>query len=116
MTEGGATVKLARFAQVTAALSTEYGVSGGRPGSRTFGLWTLQVDKKTFAKISPTGHFLVRLPKQRVEALATTGLGRRFDSRRGGSPMNEWLDVHSETSEEWLALAREALSFVRSLP
>ncbi len=115
MAEGGATVKLARFAQVAAALSTEYGVAGGKPASRTFGLWALQVDKKTFAKISPAGHFVVRLPKQRVDALATAGRGRRYEPRRG-RPMNEWLDVHSESSDEWRELAREALSFVRSLP
>ncbi len=115
MAESGGTLTLARFAQVAAALSMEPGVSRGKPASRTFGLWALQADNKTFAKISPTGHFLVRLPKQRVEALATAGRGQRSAPRRGG-PTNEWLDVHSETSEEWLELAREALGFVRSLP
>ena len=115
MVEGGTTVRLAWFAQVAAALSTEYGVSRGKPGSRTFGLWALQVDKKTFAKISSAGHFLVRLTKQRVDALTTAGRGRRYEPRRG-RPMNEWLDVHSESSDEWRELALEALSFVRSLP
>ncbi len=115
MAESGATLKLARFAQVATALSTEYGVSGGRPNSTTFGLWTLQVDKKTFAKISSSTRFVVRLPRQRVDALVTAGQGQRFEPRRGRPP-NEWLDVHSEASEDWLELAREALGFVRSLP
>jgi hypothetical protein len=29
------------------------------------------------------------------------------------APMKEWLDVRSESADEWLELAREALEFVR---
>ena len=41
----------------------------------------------------------------------SAGKGERFDTHRD-RPMKEWLEVRSESAEEWLALAREALEFV----
>jgi len=39
------------------------------------------------------------------------GAGERFDANRG-RPMREWLEVHSESPDDWLDLAREAPQFV----
>ena len=54
---------------------------------------------------------MVKLPKGRVDALVASGAGERFDANRG-RPMKEWLEVRSESADEWLQLAREALDFV----
>ena len=61
--------------------------------------------------VSSSGQFVVKLPKARVEALVAKGVGERFDANRG-RPMKEWLEVRSESAEEWLQLALEALEFV----
>jgi len=45
----------------------------------------------------------VKLPKAR-ELLAAKGAGERFEANRG-RPMKEWLEVRSESAEEWLQLA-----------
>jgi hypothetical protein len=47
-------------------------------------------------------------------SLAARGVGKRFEASRG-QPMKEWLHVNSEANQEWLQLACEALSFVRSV-
>ena len=61
--------------------------------------------------VSSSGRFVVKLPKARVDALVATGVGEHFDASRG-RPMKEWLEVRSESTEEWLQLARESLEFV----
>jgi len=52
-----------------------------------------------------------KLPKARVDELVASGAGERFDAHRD-RPMKEWLAVRSQSPEEWLQLAREALEFV----
>ncbi len=101
----------ARFATVVETLGTKPGVSYRKSGSRLFGSEALKVHDKIFAMVSYTGHFVVKLPKARVDALVIGGVGQRLDTNRG-RPMNEWLEVHSESDEERLQLAREALDFV----
>ena len=101
----------ARFAAVVQALEHERGVTHGKAGSRLFGNSALKVHDKIFAMVSSQGHFVVKLPKARVDALVGEGAGRRFDANRG-RPMSEWLEVNSESAEDWLELAREALDFV----
>jgi TfoX/Sxy family transcriptional regulator of competence genes len=100
-----------RFAALVAALSKTPGVTHSKPGSRLFGSAALKVHDKIFAMVSSNGEFVVKLPKARVDALVSAGAGNRFDAHRG-RPMKEWLEVRSESYEEWLQLAREALDFV----
>jgi hypothetical protein len=47
-----------------------------------------------------------------VDALIAAGDGERFDPRRDGRLMKEWLVVAPSAEARWLALAREALAFV----
>ena len=101
----------ARFAAVVAALGRKPGVTHSNAKSRLFGSKALKVQDKIFAMVSSRGDFVVKLPKARVEALVSSGVGERFDANRG-RPMKEWLDVRSQSAEEWLQLAREALEFV----
>jgi hypothetical protein len=104
-----------RFEEVMAELDDEPGVTHGTPGSKVFGHAALKVDGKIFAMVSSSGHFVVKLPKARVDALEATAVGIRFAASRG-RPMKEWLQVDSESDHEWLQLAREALNFVRTVP
>lgn len=101
----------ARFAAVVQALGRQPGVTHSAAARRRFGSAALKVHDKIFAMVSSDGHFVVKLPKARVDALVGEGAGQRFDANRG-RPMSEWLAVQSESAEDWLKLAREALDFV----
>ena len=100
-----------RFAAIVKALANQHGVTHSKAVSRWFGSRALKVHDKIFAMISSSGHFVVKLPKARVDELVAKSAGERFDASQN-RPMKEWLDVHSESAEEWLQLAREALEFV----
>jgi len=72
----------------------------------------LKVQGKFFAWLY-RGQLVVKLPKERCTALVDGG-ATRFDP--GGSrPMKEWIVIPADRSEEWPALADEALAFVRSI-
>lgn len=105
-----------RFAGVVEALRGCPGVTFGgdepQPRSR-FGSSGLKVHGKIFAMLA-WGAFVVKLPRQRVDALVAAGDGHRFDPRRDGRVMKEWLTVESTAAESWLSLAREAMEFVAS--
>ena len=58
------------------------------------------------------GKLVVKLPKQRVDALIASGDGERFDPRKNGQLMKEWIVIEPTSAEQWLPLAREALDFV----
>jgi TfoX/Sxy family transcriptional regulator of competence genes len=100
-----------QFSEIVDALLKTRGVTYSKPGSRLFGSSALKVHDKIFAMVSSTGEFVVKLPKARVDALVSNGVGNRFDANRG-RPMKEWLEVRSQSPEDWLQLAREALDFV----
>ncbi|MGH8336410.1 MAG: hypothetical protein ACREWJ_00170 [Rhodoferax sp.] len=100
-----------RFATVVEALASEESVSVGQRGKKGFGSSALQVNGKIFAMISTSGSFVVKLPRLRVEALESSGAGRKFDPGHGRL-MKEWLALDPKSKEEWLSLAREALRFV----
>src|SRR5262249_25482391 len=58
------------------------------------------------------GRLVLKLPAARVDELIAAGHGERFDSNKG-TPMKEWLSLHSESDLAWLPLAGEALDFGR---
>ncbi|MGZ3663521.1 MAG: hypothetical protein ACXVDA_03420 [Ktedonobacterales bacterium] len=78
-----------------------------------FGASALKIHGKIFAMLSG-GKLVLKLPRQRVDALVAVGAGERFDPRRDGRLMKEWIVVESTSTEEWLALGQEALAFVSS--
>jgi hypothetical protein len=57
------------------------------------------------------GRLVLKLPKQRVEALIESGDGKRFDPGHGRL-MKEWLSLDSDSAQDWEALAQEAMVFV----
>jgi len=100
-----------RYATLVAAFATTTDVTQGANGTRAFGAEALHVGGKIFALLT-RDRLVVKLPRQRVDALVATGEGERFDPRRDGRLMKEWLVVAPTSNQDWLALAHEALTFV----
>ena len=100
----------ARFADVVAAFHGHPSVTP--PGGRTtFGSSALKVNDKIFAMLSARGEFVVKLPRQRVDALVAAGDGERFEMGHGRA-MKEWVAINPTAEADWVSLAREAMEFV----
>ncbi len=52
---------------------------------------------------------MVKLPKERVDALVASGIGRPFAP--AGRVFKEWLSVPKPDRRRWRALLREGLAF-----
>jgi hypothetical protein len=100
-----------RYAAIVEMLQREEGVTFGAEGKNGFGSSELKVGGKIFAMLSKD-RLVVKLPRQRVDALTATGVGERFDPRRDGRLMKEWMTIPVTHDDQWLPLAREALRFV----
>ena len=61
--------------------------------------------------MSSKGEFVVKLPKDRVAGLVTSGEGKYFDPGRG-KLVKEWVAIR-DGSVSWVALAKEAYHFVK---
>ena len=96
-----------RFKEILTAYASKK-----EPG-RKFGSNGLKVNGKLFA-MSVRGKLVVKLPKDRVDSLAASGVGERFDPGHG-RVMKEWLAVAGE-KPSWVELTKEAHDFVKSLP
>ncbi|MDQ4149799.1 MAG: TfoX/Sxy family protein [Actinomycetota bacterium] len=83
-------------------------------GGRRFGSDALKVNGSIFAMVTG-GHLVLKLPRDRVRALIESGAGATFAAGKK-RPMQEWLTVVDDDEETCLALAHEALSFVRAKP
>ena len=102
-----------RFAALAETFAGVPGVElPGASGTRGFGSQALKVERSIFAMVT-RGALVVKLPRDRVEALIAEGAGVPFDGGKG-RPMKEWLAVTADDDNTRLALAREALDFVRS--
>lgn len=105
-----------RYAALVAALISSPGVTHAaedRLARKSFGATELKVKGKIFAMLS-NGRLVVKVPKERVDALVATGQGERFDPRRDGRLMKEWVVIDPAARVEWLPLAQEAMAFVGS--
>jgi TfoX/Sxy family transcriptional regulator of competence genes len=100
-----------RYQALVKVLREREGVTLGTPGKKGFGSSELKINEKIFAMLSG-GRLVVKLPRARVDALVEAGLGQRFDPRRDGRLMKEWLTIEPAAEEQWLPLAQEALAFV----
>lgn len=106
----------ARFATIVEALCNDPAVtppSDGPESRNGFGSSALKSNNKIFAMLV-RGRLVVKLPKERVDALVASGDGERFDPRRDGRLMKEWVVVEPACAEGWLSLSREAMAFVAS--
>lgn len=104
-----------RYAALVEEMRTRPGVThGAEPGSRgRFGSNGLKAGGKLFAMLSH-GSLVLKLPRHRVDALVASGDGVRFDPRRDGRLMKEWLVLVPDSDQDWAALATEAMAFVSS--
>jgi hypothetical protein len=96
------------FQSVAAAFAKDPEVGMGRMFSSNS---VLNVNGKIFAMFV-RGSFVAKLPKTRVAALVSTGVGTYFDPGHGRL-MKEWVAVTDATAP-WVALAREAHGFVKA--
>ena len=99
-----------QFAAIVEELLSNPGVTPPSEGKK-FGSSELKIHNKIFAMLV-RGKLVVKLPKPRVDALVASEVGERFDPRRDGRLMKEWVVVDAISEEEWLSLAREAMEFV----
>ncbi len=91
-----------RFAALVRELTGSPGVeTPGGSSRRTFGSDALKVDGSIFATVTG-GRLVVKLPRNRVEALIDDGTGAPFDGGKG-RPMKEWLTVTDDDEVTWLA-------------
>jgi hypothetical protein len=98
-----------RFEDLVDVFCREPGVTPPAEG-RGFGSHALRVHGKIFT-LFVRGHLVVKLPRERVDALEQSGDGVRFDANKG-TPMKEWLRLDPTSRIEWEAIAREAMLFV----
>jgi hypothetical protein len=68
----------------------------------------LKLGSKIFAIVGDD-RLVVKLPKARVDELVEAKAGKRFDPRKNGRVMKEWLVVGAHADR--LALAKEAHAF-----
>lgn len=101
----------ARYASLVASFTGQDGVTHEESATRSFGAGALKTGGKIFAMLVG-GSLVLKLPRNRVDALVDASRGARFDAHKG-TPMKEWVvldDSHSDA--EWVELAREAKVFV----
>ena len=82
-------------------------VTGGTGFGRSQGL---RISGKIFAMLVDD-ELVVKLPRERVDALIESGDGRRFDPGHGRL-MKEWASVPASASSRWPELVEEAREFV----
>jgi hypothetical protein len=102
-----------RFAELVDELVRLPDVTCGadEPGAKNrFGSSGLKVGGRLFAMLV-RGSLVVKLPRQRVDALTASGDGERYDPRHDGRLMKEWLALSPASGVAWLPLAREAMGF-----
>ncbi len=80
------------------------------PAKKGFGSSALCVGGKIFATLVKD-RLVVKLPRQRVDALVASGDGERLETRTGKA-MKEWISLDPASAIDWPPLAREALAFV----
>jgi len=81
---------------------------------KMFGSTGLSIGGKIFARLVK-GKLVVKLPRERVEALTLSGMGEPFDPGHGRL-MKAWVAVTATAGDEWLTLAEAARDFVGSEP
>lgn len=101
-----------RYAAIVQTLTRKPGVTqdaGSRKGFGSSG--QLKVHDRIFAMLV-RGDLVLKLPRHAVDAAVAERLGRRFEPRRDGRLMKEWLVVATNSKADWLTLARDALDYV----
>lgn len=77
---------------------------------KMFGSTGLSIGGKVFALLVK-GKLVVKLPRERVDMIISSGKGEPFDPGHGRL-MKEWVAVEATAGNEWLNLAEAAKNFV----
>ena len=96
--------------QLFDAVASDQLAESGVAEAKMFGSPGLKLGRKFFACLTG-GRLVVKLPAERVDALAAAGGAERFDPGMGRR-MREWAAVEPGGAHDWVALAREARAFV----
>jgi hypothetical protein len=80
---------------------------------RLFSAQGLRRNGKIFAMLTRNDRITLKLPAPRCAELVGAQRGVPFTA--GGKTMREWVSLIDPTEHEAIALAREALAFVRAL-
>jgi hypothetical protein len=98
-----------RFAALVDAVAGEPGLQPpDAPGGRGFGSGSLRLGGSIVAMLV-ADRVVLKLPRQRVEALVAAGDGAPFANGRR-QPMREWVALTGDPADD-LPLLREALAF-----
>lgn len=98
------------FAKLVPEFTLKPGVEFADPKKKAFGAGTLKYKGKIFAMVTSTGHFVVKLPRDRVQELTAAGKGTPFDPGHGRL-MKEWFQVETPRLPLCRSLAEDALKF-----
>ena len=101
----------AKYAELVRKLSGGKGVTHVTEGKGFGSSGQLKVRGRIFAMLV-RGELVLKLPRDRVDELITSGEGTHFDAGKG-RPMREWFVLSPTSSKRWLPLAEEAMSFVQ---
>ncbi len=101
-----------RYRAIVKAFAGKRGVSA--ESGRGFGSSALKFDNRIFAMLASGDQFVVKLPRRRVDAVVAAGEGERFDPRRNGKLMKEWLVVAPRLESRWLPMAQGAFEFAKT--
>ena len=96
-----------RFAAIA---ETHVGTTGVTTGTGFGGSPGLRIGGKIFAMLVKD-ELVVKLPRERVDELSASGVGRPFEPGTG-RVMKEWLSVPTRAGRRWKALVEEAKGFV----
>lgn len=100
-----------RYAELVGKLAGRRGVTNITEGKGFGSSGQLKVGGRIFAMLV-RDELVVKLPRGRVDELVSGRHGSRFDAGKG-KPMREWFVLSQSSRKPWLALAEEALEFVR---
>jgi TfoX/Sxy family transcriptional regulator of competence genes len=104
-----------RFAALVDHFEGREGVTHAADGDgqrrRGFGSSALMVGGKIFAMVAG-GRLVVKVSRTRVDELVDAGEGERFDPRKNGRVMREWLVLDPDSELDWTPLAEEAVAHV----
>ena len=96
------------YSAIVEVLLRSHGVSHAQGMFRSAG--QLRVHNRIFAMLV-NGNLVVKLPRERVDALVSAGDGLRFDPGHGRI-MKEWVSVGPDSKADWMSLSHEALNFI----
>ena len=74
---------------------------------------SLKINRKMFCMFSK-GNYVVKLPKDRVKGLLSSGEGLPYDPGNGRI-MKEWVIIPKDFSDKWIDYGLEAKQFAKTL-